>query len=92
MPPYYLTVKSNGCIIFMSALTPTEVVVMSKHSLGAVNGSDVSHAQMGEIWMDRHLKKAGKSRKDFAQWLWSENITAVAEVSGIGKSALVQSA
>jgi tRNA ligase len=32
--PYYLTLKSNGCLILISALSPTELVVASKHSLG----------------------------------------------------------
>ncbi|KAG8989755.1 hypothetical protein FRB90_002083 [Tulasnella sp. 427] len=78
--PYHLTVKANGCIIFMSALSPTEVVVMSKHSLGALPGYTVSHAQMGEKWLDRHLERKGKSKTDFAKRLWDENITAVAEL------------
>ncbi len=34
-PPYLLTFKENGCIIFVSALTPTSLIVTSKHSLGA---------------------------------------------------------
>ncbi|KAI0826327.1 RNA ligase-domain-containing protein [Irpex lacteus] len=33
-PPYTLTLKSNGCIIFIAALTPTKLLVTSKHSLG----------------------------------------------------------
>lgn len=64
----------------MAALTPTEVVVMSKHSLGGIEGHDVSHAQMGEKWLDRHLESKGKKKADFAKRLWDENITAVAEV------------
>lgn len=54
---------------------------MSKHSLGALVGIEVSHAQMGEKWLDRHLERKGKSKEDFAKRLWDENITAVAEVS-----------
>lgn len=33
-PPYTLTLKSNGCIIFIGALTPDKLLVTSKHSLG----------------------------------------------------------
>jgi tRNA ligase len=33
-PPYHLTYKSNGCLILISALSPTELLVASKHSLG----------------------------------------------------------
>ncbi|KAG9022544.1 hypothetical protein FS837_006300 [Tulasnella sp. UAMH 9824] len=53
---------------------------MSKHSLGALVGIEVSHAQMGEKWLDRHLERKGKSKEDFAKRLWDENITAVAEL------------
>ena len=76
-----MTLKSNGCIIFIAALTPTTLVVTSKHSLGPVTGVPVSHAQMGEQWMYRHLQKAGKTAEEFAKVLWDNNLTAVAEVS-----------
>ncbi|WVR06422.1 hypothetical protein IAU60_003453 [Kwoniella sp. DSM 27419] len=33
-PPYHLTLKSNGCLILISALSPTHLLVASKHSLG----------------------------------------------------------
>lgn len=33
-PPYHLTLKSNGCLILISALSPSELLVASKHSLG----------------------------------------------------------
>ncbi|CAO1639220.1 unnamed protein product [Sympodiomycopsis kandeliae] len=33
-PPYELTFKENGCIIFVAALSPSQLVVTSKHSLG----------------------------------------------------------
>lgn len=32
--PYHLTLKTNGCLILVSALSETELVVASKHSLG----------------------------------------------------------
>ncbi|WVQ72813.1 hypothetical protein IAR50_002373 [Cryptococcus sp. DSM 104548] len=32
--PYHLTLKSNGCLILISALDPEHLVVASKHSLG----------------------------------------------------------
>ncbi|KAJ7304654.1 RNA ligase-domain-containing protein [Mycena albidolilacea] len=38
-PPYTLSLKSNGCIIFIAALTPTRILVTSKHSIGAVPGA-----------------------------------------------------
>ncbi len=78
--PYYLTLKSNGCIIFMAALTPEKLLVTSKHSVGPVKGSEISHAEMGEKWLHRHLEKAGKTPEQFAKILWDNNWTAVAEV------------
>ncbi len=33
-PPYRLTLKSNGCLILIAALSPVHLVVASKHSLG----------------------------------------------------------
>ncbi|GAB1521195.1 tRNA ligase [Rhizoctonia solani] len=78
--PYTLTLKSNGCIIFMAALTPTELIVTSKHALGDIEGASVSHAQKGEEWLEKHLKSVGKTRKDFAKTLFDRNLTAVAEL------------
>ena len=46
--PYYLTLKSNGCLIVFSALSPTELVVASKHSLGT-RTEQVDPASYNEI-------------------------------------------
>ncbi|KAH7338320.1 RNA ligase-domain-containing protein [Rhizoctonia solani] len=78
--PYTLTLKSNGCIIFMAALTPTELIVTSKHSLGEVEGASTSHAQKGEEWLEKHLEKAGKTKTEFSRTLFERNLTAVAEL------------
>ena len=81
--PYTLTLKSNGCIIFIAALTPIKLVVTSKHSLGGLKENAVgpgSHAQVGERWLRKHLAAAGKTEEQLAQTLWEKNWTAVAEV------------
>ncbi|CCM01347.1 uncharacterized protein FIBRA_03397 [Fibroporia radiculosa] len=80
--PYTLTLKSNGCIIFMAALTPTKLLVTSKHALGHSNasGDAESHAQVGEKWLRKHLADAGKTEEQFAGTLWAKNWTAVAEL------------
>ncbi|KAG8733154.1 hypothetical protein FRC11_008359 [Ceratobasidium sp. 423] len=78
--PYTLTLKSNGCIIFMAALTPTELIVTSKHALGEIEGASVSHAQKGEEWLGKHLKEAGKTKEEFAKTLFERNLTAIAEL------------
>ena len=79
-PPYTLTLKSNGCIIFIAALSPSKLLVTSKHSLGPVQGVTESHAQVGERWLHRHLEQAGKTSEQLAETLYGKNWTAVAEV------------
>ncbi|THH10619.1 hypothetical protein EW145_g1197 [Phellinidium pouzarii] len=78
--PYVMTLKSNGCIIFIAALSPTKLLVTSKHSLGPVVNAPVSHAQAGENWLMKHIAKSGKSPEQLAQVLWDNNWTAVAEL------------
>lgn len=78
--PYELSVKENGCIIFISGLEDGTLLVCSKHSTGAREDSDVSHAIAGEQWVDKHLATVGKTRRDLAFQLRSMNATAVAEL------------
>ena len=40
--PYHLTLKSNGCLILISALSPKHLVVASKHSLGTTTEAQVA--------------------------------------------------
>lgn len=44
-PPYRLTLKSNGCLILISALSPDYLVVASKHSLGTMTETDTGGTQ-----------------------------------------------
>nr|GAT52938.1 RNA ligase [Mycena chlorophos] len=78
--PYTLSLKSNGCIIFIAALTPEKLLVTSKHSIGATPGQNPSHAQAGEQWIRRYLERKGKTESDFAGRLWEYNWTAIAEL------------
>jgi len=39
--PYHLTLKSNGCLILISALSPKHLVVASKHSLGTTTETQI---------------------------------------------------
>ncbi|KAH8980403.1 RNA ligase-domain-containing protein [Lactarius akahatsu] len=83
-PPYTLTLKSNGCIIFVAALSPSKLLVTSKHSVGPVQGSPESHAQAGERWLHHHLKQAGKTTEQLAETLWAKNWTVAAELCDDG--------
>ncbi|CBQ70262.1 related to TRL1-tRNA ligase [Sporisorium reilianum SRZ2] len=78
--PYVLTFKENGCIIFVAALSPTELVVTSKHSLGSIAGTDVTHAQKGHEWLLRHLGSVGRTEQQLAHELWRRNETAAFEL------------
>lgn len=78
--PYELSVKENGCIIFISGLEDGTLLVCSKHSTGYRLDTDVSHAKAGEQWVDRQLAGIGKTRQDLALKLREMNATAVAEL------------
>ncbi|OBZ77669.1 tRNA ligase 1 [Grifola frondosa] len=79
-PPYTLTLKSNGCIIFIAALTPSKLLVTSKHSLGHIQNVEESHAEVGERWLRKQLADAGKTEEQLAGALWEKKWTAVAEL------------
>jgi len=78
--PYELSLKENGCIIFISGLHDGSLLVCSKHSTGARSDIELSHAKAGEAWVDRHLNSVGKTREDLARELRKRNATAVAEL------------
>ena len=78
--PYELSVKENGCIIFISGLEDGTLLVCSKHSTGARQDTDVSHAVAGEKWVEKQLEGLGKTKTDLAKELRQRNVTAVAEL------------
>lgn len=78
--PYDLSVKENGCIIFISGLEDGTLLVCSKHSTGPREDADLSHAVAGERWVETHLASVGKTKKDLAQELRRMNATAVGEL------------
>ena len=78
--PYELSVKENGCIIFIGGLEKDVLLVCSKHSTGVRQDTDLSHAVAGERWVDRQLASIGKTRADLARELRQRNATAVAEL------------
>ncbi|KAI4143318.1 MAG: hypothetical protein LQ341_002952 [Variospora aurantia] len=78
--PYELSVKENGCIIFISAIEGDKLLVCSKHSTGSRADTDLSHAVAGERWVEKQLAEVGKSKTDLARELRKRNVTAVAEL------------
>ncbi|WWC70864.1 uncharacterized protein I206_104816 [Kwoniella pini CBS 10737] len=85
-PPYHLTLKSNGCLILISALSPTHLIVASKHSLGTTTESQEkeaeakAHAAVGREWVKKTLVATGKTEAQLARKLWDNNTTAVLEL------------
>jgi tRNA ligase len=78
--PYELSVKENGCIIFVSGLDDGTLLVCSKHSTGARDDVALSHAVAGEKWVERHIATVGKTKVDLARTLRQMNATLVAEL------------
>lgn len=78
--PYELTLKENGCIIFISGMEDDTLLVCSKHSTGDRSDVQVSHASAGEKRLDQQLEAIGKTRADLARELYQRNATAVAEL------------
>ena len=62
--PYYITLKSNGCLILIAALSPSHLVVASKHSLGTTieeePGSRVDNVVDGLQKLTVKEKRQGK--------------------------------
>jgi tRNA ligase len=63
--PYELSVKENGCIIFVSGLDDDSLLVCSKHSTGARGDVELSHACVGEKWVERHMRPSARRRKSW---------------------------
>ncbi|KAK5657791.1 hypothetical protein OQA88_2864 [Cercophora sp. LCS_1] len=78
--PYELTLKENGCIIFISGLEDGTLLVCSKHSTGDRSDVEVSHASAGEQRLARQLERMGKTKEELARELRKRNATAVAEL------------
>ena len=79
-PNYTLSVKSNGCIIFIAAISASKLIVTSKHALGGMDGVLETHSQAGHRWLTTHLASKGKTEEQLAAALWEKNWTAIAEV------------
>ncbi|KAI8670176.1 TRNA ligase [Fusarium sp. Ph1] len=78
--PYELTLKENGCIIFIAGLEDETLIVCSKHSTGDRSDIQVSHASAGEQRLEQQLAAIGKTKRDLARELRKRNVTAVAEL------------
>ncbi|CAH6720317.1 tRNA ligase [[Candida] jaroonii] len=78
--PYTVTVKENGCIIFVSGLEDGTIIVCSKHSTGIRDDLTRNHAYEGEVQLKKLLQEQGKSVESLAKLLHEGNITLVMEL------------
>ncbi|OJA08816.1 hypothetical protein AZE42_05067, partial [Rhizopogon vesiculosus] len=78
-PTYTLSLKSNGCIVFIAPISISKLVVTSKHALGP-QGVAKTHSEVGHRWLKKHLADKGKTEERLAADLWEKRWTAVAEV------------
>ncbi|KAH8813973.1 RNA ligase-domain-containing protein [Flagelloscypha sp. PMI_526] len=78
--PYTMSLKSNGCIIFIGALTPEKLLITSKHAVGSGAGGNISHAEAGERWLRTYFSQKGKTEANMSKVLWDNNWTAIAEL------------
>ncbi|ORX90518.1 hypothetical protein K493DRAFT_287930 [Basidiobolus meristosporus CBS 931.73] len=78
--PYEVTIKENGCIIFVSSLPSGGLLVTSKHAWGPNENRTISHSEKGQEWLLKHLRTKGKTLDDFDDFLHQHDITAVFEL------------
>lgn len=79
MGPYEVSIKANGCIIFISGLDDGSLVVCSKHSTGPREDVNRNHAEAGERFLKNQLQNLGIDSKQLGKELYENNVTAVAE-------------
>lgn len=79
-PTYTLSLKSNGCIIFVAPISPSKLIVTSKHALGPMQGVLETHSEVGHRWLKKHLEGKGKTEEQLASKLWEKNWTTIAEL------------
>ncbi|QPG75945.1 hypothetical protein FOA43_003331 [Brettanomyces nanus] len=77
--PYTLTVKSNGCIVFISGLEDGTLVVCSKHSTGVRDDIQKNHAMAAQRALESQLIGIGQGKERLASALYELKLTAVAE-------------
>ena len=83
--PYELTLKENGCIIFVSVFED-DLIVTSKHSFTKINQAGQveksEYAERGEKWLYKYL---GDKKEQLINFIKEKNVTLIFEVSLIKK-------
>ncbi|MDR3041711.1 MAG: hypothetical protein LBU71_13435 [Acinetobacter pittii] len=71
--PFIVTIKENGCIIFVSSFQ-NQLLVASKHSLSS------DHAKRGKYWLQKHLNLVNATENDLIQFLEENQVTLCFEL------------
>lgn len=77
--PYEVTLKANGCIVFVVGLQDDTLVVCSKHSTGPRNDIERNHSLAAEQFLKKMLSDQRIDSKQLARELYRQNVTIVAE-------------
>lgn len=77
--PYSVTVKSNGCIVFISGLEDGTLMVCSKHSTGKHEGLTKNHAMVAQERLLKQLAENDIEQRTLGELLYRSNMTAVCE-------------
>lgn len=80
--PYYVTLKENGCIVFMSGLEDGTLLVTSKNSTGPRQDApnEANHSYVASTRIERALAASGHSKLELAKELYDLNATLVGEL------------
>lgn len=80
--PFEVTMKENGCIIFIGGMADGQLVVTSKNLTGINDDGtplDKNHAGAGEAQLRSQLGNNAERIRELALYLYENNLTAVAE-------------
>ena len=72
--PYYIVLKENGCMIFISSDGNGDLNVTSKHSFIS------PHAEKAKYWLNIHLNRVNKTRNELSLKLVELNSTISLEL------------
>jgi len=78
--PYELTLKENGCIIFVTVFED-DLLVTSKHSFTKINNGNIeinNYANVGEKWLYKYI---GDKKQELINFIKENNVTLVFEVN-----------
>ncbi|CAO3630588.1 unnamed protein product [Cunninghamella blakesleeana] len=78
--PFEITAKENGCIIFISATTPNDLVATSKHTIPEPKDNPTNHGGIGYRWLLKQLSNVNIEPQVLADWLYHQRITLVCEL------------